>query len=73
MVIFNQYKLPNTNFIKAGESAFMARIPFYSNPYKLNPCRSLWIRGWKRAEQEFFNMVAKSKAFAETLPLEEVE
>jgi hypothetical protein len=51
----------------------MARVPFYSNPHKLNPWRSLWIRGWKRAEQEFFNMVAKSKAFAETLPLEEVE
>ena len=73
MSITNQYKLPNSNFIKAGESSFQARIPFYSNPYKSNPHKSLWIRGWKKAEQDFFAMCAKSKAFMETLPLEEVE
>jgi hypothetical protein len=68
-----QYTQPHANFIKAGDSAFKARIPFYSNPYTANPFRSLWIRGWKAAEVEFYAMVRKNKLIQETLPLEEVE
>lgn len=73
--MFDQYKQFNNNFIKAGESAFMARIPIYNNPYnkKGNPYRALWIRGWKRAEKAFNEMVLRSKKFQETLPMEEVE
>lgn len=71
--MYNQYKQVNNNFIKAGESAFMARIPIYNNPYNKagNPFRALWTRGWKRAERMYNEMVRKSKLFQETLPLEE--
>jgi ribosome modulation factor len=71
--MFNQYKQDKKNFIKAGASAFSARIPYYNNPYNINPFRSLWIRGWKAAEKEFFEMVKRSKAIQETLPLDEVD
>jgi hypothetical protein len=70
--MFDQYKQVNNAFIGAGEKAFSARIPIYNNPYSKAPFRSLWIRGWKRAEKAFNEMVRKSKAFQETLPLEEV-
>lgn len=61
------------NAVKAGESAFLARIPFYSNPYKEQPLHGAWIRGFKRAERAFFDAVKFSQKIQETIGLEEVE
>lgn len=61
------------NAVKAGESAFLARIPFYSNPYKEQPLHGAWIRGFKRAERDFFASVRFSQKIQETIGLEEVE
>jgi len=61
------------NAVKAGESAFKARIPFYSNPYKDQPLHGAWIRGFKRAERDFFAAVKLSQRVQETIELEEVE
>lgn len=59
------------NALRAGESAFKARIPFNSNPYHVNPVKSAWIRGFKRAERTFNEMLQRSRMFQESLPLEE--
>lgn len=61
------------NALRAGESAFKARILFDANPYHENPYKSSWIRGWKRAERAFFDAIQKSKAIQSTLEYEEVE
>jgi hypothetical protein len=61
------------NAVKAGESAFLARIPLYSNPYKEQPLHGGWIRGFKRAERDFFARVRLSQKIQETIGLEEVE
>jgi len=61
------------NAVKAGESAFKARITFFSNPYKDQPLHSAWIRGFKRAERDFFAAVKLSQKVQETIELEEVE
>ncbi len=63
--------LTEYNALKAGESAFKARIPFNSNPYHINPVKSAWIRGFKRAERAFNDMLQRSRALQESLPLEE--
>ena len=62
-----------TNAVKAGESAFMIRVPFYSNPFPENPQRGWWVKGYKRAEREFEDSVRRSKRVQETLPFEEAE
>jgi hypothetical protein len=61
------------NVVKAGESAFMIRIPFYANCFPENPQRGWWVKGYKRAEREFEDMVRRSKRVQETLPFEEAE
>lgn len=61
------------NANKAGESAFKARIPFYNNPYKDNPCKSAWIRGYMRATKAFNESLRFSARIQETLGFEEVE
>jgi hypothetical protein len=61
------------NAVKAGESAFKIRVPFYNNPYKDNPFHSAWIRGFKRAEREFNEGLRRSARILETIALEEVE
>ncbi len=61
------------NAVKAGESAFKIRVPFYANPYKDNPYHSAWIRGFKRAERIFNEGLALSRRIQETIELEEVE
>ncbi len=61
------------DIVKAGESAFKACIPLYNSPYRDNPQKSLWLRGYKRAEREFFEQVKRSKAFQSTLEMEEVD
>jgi len=61
------------NSVRAGESAFKARIPFYNNPYKENPGKSGWIRGFKRAEREFFEAQKRSQKILEAVGFEEVE
>ena len=61
------------NVVKAGESAFKIRVPFYSNPFSENPQRGWWVKGYKRAEREFDDMVRHSKRIQETLPFEEEE
>ena len=62
-----------SNVVKAGESAFLIRIPFYNNPFQENPQRGWWVKGYKRAEREFDDMVRRSKRIQETLPFEEAE
>ena len=59
------------NAVKAGESAFKIRVPFYNNPFQENPQRGWWVKGYKRAEREFDDMVRRSKRVQETLPFEE--
>lgn len=61
------------NAVKAGESAFKIRIPFYNNPYTEQPLHGAWIRGFKRAERDFFAAVKFSQKIQETIGLEEVE
>jgi len=61
------------NVVKAGESAFGIGVRFYSNPFKENPYRSWWIRGFKRAELSYNEMVKNSMRVQESLALEEVE
>ncbi len=64
--------LTEYNALRAGESAFKARIPFNSNPYHINPVKSAWIRGWKREEKKFYETVRKSLKIQEELGYEEV-
>ena len=61
------------NVVKAGESAFKIRVPFYNNPFQENPQRVWWVKGYKRAEREFEDQVRVSKKVQETLPFEEVD
>jgi len=65
--------LTETNANKAGESAFKIRVPLYNNPYTENPCKSAWIRGFKRAERNFNEGLRFSARVLETIALEEVE
>lgn len=44
-------KPPAASFT-AGYKAYLAWIPFFSNPYKTNPTRGLWVNGYKKAERE---------------------
>ena len=62
-----------SNVVKAGESAFKIRVPFYNNPFQENPQRGWWVKGYKRAEREFEEQVKLSKRIQETLPFEEAE
>lgn len=61
------------NALRAGESAFKARILFTSNPYAENPFKSSWIRGFKRAERIFQDGLRVSQKIQESLDFEEVE
>ena len=65
--------LTEENANRAGESAFKIRVTFYNNPYSENPCKSAWIRGFKRAEREFNEGLRRSARVQETIALEEVE
>jgi len=65
--------LTEANALRAGESAFKIRVPFYNNPYSDNPLRSAWIRGFKRAEKTFNEGLRFSARVQETIALEEVE
>jgi|WetSurMetagenome_2_1015567.scaffolds.fasta_scaffold1346079_1 hypothetical protein len=62
-----------SNVVKAGESAFGIGVRFYNNPFKLNPFRQWWIRGFKRAEKNYNEAVRYSMKVQETIALEEVE
>ena len=62
-----------SNVIKAGTGAFGIRVPEYNNPFKQQPQRSWWIRGWRAAEQRFFTREQNSKRVQDTIELEEVE
>jgi hypothetical protein len=61
------------NVTKAGASAFGIRIPFYNCPFNNQPQRSWWIRGFKRAEREFFEREQRSQRVQETIDFEMVE
>lgn len=65
--------LTDVNAIKAGESAFKIRVQFYNNPYKENPLKSAWIRGFKRAEREFNDGLRRSARILDTIGFEEEE
>lgn len=65
--------LTEPNALRAGESAFKARIPFYNNPYRENPLKSAWIRGFKRAEREFNDGLRRSARILDSIGFEEVE
>jgi len=65
--------MSESNANKAGESAYKIRVPFYNNPYPENPLRSAWIRGFKRAERDFNEMLRNSARVQQTIELEEVE
>ena len=60
------------NALKAGDSAFKLRVPFYNNPYKENPCKSAWIRGFMRADKLFQEGIRRSRAIQDALGFEEV-
>lgn len=70
---FKHSHLTEANALRAGESAFKAKIYFSENPYGDNPCKAAWIRGYKRAERAWNELVKRSIQLQETLPLEEVE
>ena len=61
------------NALRAGESAFKARVPFTSNPYLENPFKSSWIRGFKRAEKAFYEAIKLSQKVQDSIGYEEVE
>jgi hypothetical protein len=61
------------NLIKAGESAFGIGVKFHNNPFSLNPFRSYWIRGFKRAEKAHNDRVRFSIKAQESIGYEEVE
>lgn len=61
------------NVIKAGESAFGIGVKFHNNPFNLNPFRSWWIRGFKRAEKAFGDRVRYSIKVQESIGYEEIE
>lgn len=65
--------LTEANAVRAGESAFKARIPLYNNPYQDAYVKNAWIRGFKRAERDFFDGLKRSAQIQESLPLEEAE
>ena len=60
------------NVIKGGEDAFKIRVPIYNCPFSMQPQKSWWIRGWKRAERIWEELVRNSKRIQETLEFEEV-
>lgn len=68
-----QIQYREESVVKAGSSAFGIRIPFYNNPFSAQPQRSWWIRGFKRAEREFFEREQHSKRVQETIEFEMVE
>ena len=59
--------------MKAGDSAFRIRVPFYNNPYTETSLKNAWIRGFKRAERDWNESVRNSIRVQETIGLEEVE
>lgn len=62
--------LTEANALKAGEGAFKIRVFFSNNPYSENPCKSAWIRGYKRAERDFNDGLRHSARIQESLPME---
>lgn len=65
--------LTEHNALRGGEGAFKIRVPLYANPYKENPLKSAWIRGYKRAERAFFEAGRLSQKIQATVGFEEVE
>jgi len=61
------------NALKAGGSAFKVRIPFYNCPYVETNLKNAWIRGFKRAERDWNEVIKNSMRVQETIGLEEVE
>lgn len=52
---YKHYSQPDSAFVSAGRSAFMADIPISNNPYSgaYRNQRVLWIKGYKDAAAEF--------------------
>jgi hypothetical protein len=65
--------LTEANALKAGESAFGIRVPYYNNPYSETSLKNAWIRGFKRAERFWNESLRRSARIQETIALEEVE
>lgn len=63
-------KQPSQVFLNAGKNAFKMRIYKYNNPYKLNPYRSLWANGYRKAEQEYEQQSSISRAIQAAQPVE---
>lgn len=40
-------------FIEAGKNAFQIGVHILDNPYKEQPYRSLWIKGYKTASKNY--------------------
>jgi hypothetical protein len=65
--------LAELDSIRAGESAFKIRVPFYNNPYTEPRLKNGWIRGYKRAERDFNDGLKRSAEIQATIGVEEVE
>lgn len=46
-------KQPNSVFVSAGRNAFRAGVHFMNNPYKDNPYRTLWEKGYMAESRRF--------------------
>lgn len=57
-----EIKQNRRNFFEAGQTAFRMGIYIGSNPYKIEPYRGQWFRGWKNAKRKFNAKYLKTKA-----------
>lgn len=46
-------KQPQLAFINAGKGAFLIDVPFQNNPYRDQPQRGLWDKGFRAARRKF--------------------
>lgn len=40
------------NYFSAGMGGYMILVPFQNNPYKNEPARTQWAKGWKFAQKQ---------------------
>jgi hypothetical protein len=65
-------KQPNSVFVQAGKDAFMIMIHVMNNPYTLQPYRTLWDKGYRRAERNYHQArlaAQRKEAFGDKPPV----